>query len=192
MRRLKSHPSVVIWSGNNENEAAIATNWFLIPVAERPLYVKDYVKLYVENIRDIVLQVRLRYLNTDLHQSTILSLINGWCALIQEDSTRPFLVSSPTNGVESEKEGWVAHDPYDPHYGDTHYYSYYNDCWDWTAFPRTRFASEYGFQSWPSLSTLSKVLYLIQVYLLSEIFRMCSLEHQVPSKAWLMSLVLCQ
>ncbi|KAG1950792.1 beta-mannosidase [Pimephales promelas] len=130
VRRLKSHPSVVIWSGNNENEAAIATDWFNIPVAERPLYVKDYVKLYVENIRDIVLQ---------------------------EDSTRPFLVSSPTNGVESEKEGWVAQDPYDPHYGDTHYYSYYNDCWDWTAFPRTRFASEYGFQSWPSLSTLSKV-----------------------------------
>lgn len=130
VRRLKSHPSVVIWSGNNENEAAIATDWFNIPVTERPLYVKDYVKLYVENIRDIVLQ---------------------------EDSTRPFLVSSPTNGVESEKEGWVAQDPYDPHYGDTHYYSYYNDCWDWTAFPRTRFASEYGFQSWPSLSTLSKV-----------------------------------
>ncbi|KAK7148762.1 hypothetical protein R3I93_012947 [Phoxinus phoxinus] len=130
VRRLKSHPSVVIWSGNNENEAAIATDWFNITVAERPLYVKDYVKLYVENIRDIVLQ---------------------------EDSTRPFLVSSPTNGVESEKEGWVAQDPYDPHYGDTHYYSYYKDCWDWTAFPRTRFASEYGFQSWPSLSTLSKV-----------------------------------
>ncbi|XP_052427782.1 beta-mannosidase [Carassius gibelio] len=130
VRRLKSHPSVIIWSGNNENEAAIATDWFNVPAAARPLYVKDYVSLYVENIRDIVLQ---------------------------EDSTRPFLVSSPTNGVESEKEGWVAKDPYDPHYGDTHYYSYYKDCWDWTAFPRTRFASEYGFQSWPSLSTLSKV-----------------------------------
>lgn len=58
VRRLKSHPSVAIWSGNNENEAAIATNWFFIPSAEKPLYVKDYVKLYVENIREIVLQVR--------------------------------------------------------------------------------------------------------------------------------------
>uniref|UniRef100_A0A8C1RBB1 beta-mannosidase n=1 Tax=Cyprinus carpio TaxID=7962 RepID=A0A8C1RBB1_CYPCA len=56
VRRLKSHPSVVIWSGNNENEAAIATDWFNIPVTVRPLYVKDYVHLYVENIRDIVLQ----------------------------------------------------------------------------------------------------------------------------------------
>lgn len=58
---MKSHPSVVIWSGNNENEAAIATDWFNISVAVRPLYAKDYVSLYVENIRDIVLQVRLRY-----------------------------------------------------------------------------------------------------------------------------------
>lgn len=130
VRRLKSHPSVVIWSGNNENEAAIATDWFNISVADRPLYVKDYVNLYVDNIRDIVLQ---------------------------EDSSRPFLVSSPTNGVESEREGWVAQNPYDPNFGDTHYYNYFTDCWDWTAFPRTRFASEYGFQSWPSLSTLSKV-----------------------------------
>ncbi|XP_051945755.1 beta-mannosidase [Xyrauchen texanus] len=130
VRRLKSHPSVVIWSGNNENEAAIATDWFNITVAERPQYLKDYVNLYVENIRDIILQ---------------------------EDITRPFLASSPTNGVETEKEGWVAQDPYDPHYGDTHYYNYEKDCLDWTAFPRTRFASEYGFQSWPSFSTLSKV-----------------------------------
>lgn len=58
VRRLKSHPSVVIWSGNNENEAAIATNWFFIPPAEKPRYVNDYVQLYVENIREIVLQVR--------------------------------------------------------------------------------------------------------------------------------------
>uniref|UniRef100_A0A3B1KAL9 Beta-mannosidase n=1 Tax=Astyanax mexicanus TaxID=7994 RepID=A0A3B1KAL9_ASTMX len=130
VRRLKSHPSVVIWSGNNENEAAIAANWYFIPPAKKPLYVKDYVHLYVENIREIVLQ---------------------------EDTTRPFLVSSPTNGVESEKEGWVAHDPYDPHYGDVHFYNYLADCWDWRTFPRTRFASEYGFQSWPSFSTLSKV-----------------------------------
>lgn len=66
-------------------------------------------------------------------------------------------MSSPTNGVESEKEGWVAQKPSDTHYGDVHFYSYLTDCWNWRTFPRARFASEYGFQSWPSLSTLSKV-----------------------------------
>ncbi|XP_067249507.1 beta-mannosidase-like isoform X2 [Chanodichthys erythropterus] len=103
VRRLKSHPSVVIWSGNNENEAAIAADWFNISAAERPLYVRDYVSLYVENIRDLVLL---------------------------EDGTRPFLVSSPTNGVESGVMSYPAFLLYDPHYGDTHYYSYYNDCWN--------------------------------------------------------------
>ncbi|KAK9534254.1 hypothetical protein VZT92_009310 [Zoarces viviparus] len=130
VQRLKSHPSIITWSGNNENEAALATDWFNIPAAQRAAYLRDYVTLYVNNIR----------------------------ALVQEeDQSRPFLVSSPTNGAESEQEGWVAADPYDPHYGDTHFYSYSLDCWDWRTFPRTRFASEYGFQSWPSFSTLQPV-----------------------------------
>ncbi|KAJ7988817.1 hypothetical protein DPEC_G00313130 [Dallia pectoralis] len=130
VRRLKSHPSIIVWSGNNENEAALATDWFKIPVAQRPQYYTDYVSLYVDNIRTIVLK---------------------------EDSSRPFLVSSPTNGAETEREGWVSRDPYNLHYGDTHFYNYTHDCWDWSALPRTRFASEYGFQSWPSFSTLQKV-----------------------------------
>ncbi|XP_028824321.1 beta-mannosidase isoform X2 [Denticeps clupeoides] len=129
VQRLKSHPSIIVWSGNNENEAAIATNWFSIPDDKRTRYVKDYVTLYVDNVK----------------------------AIVEQDRTRPFLVSSPTNGLESEKEGFVAHDPYDVHYGDTHFYSYVKDCLDWNQFPRTRLASEYGFQSWPSFSSLSKV-----------------------------------
>ncbi|XP_047466185.1 beta-mannosidase [Mugil cephalus] len=130
VQRLKSHPSIIIWSGNNENEAALATNWFNIPTSQWPTYDDDYVTLYVDNIRKIVQE---------------------------EDESRPFLVSSPTNGAESEQEGWVATNPYDPQYGDVHFYSYTHDCWDWTSFPRTRFASEYGFQSWPSFSTLQPV-----------------------------------
>lgn len=60
VQRLKSHPSVIIWSGNNENEAALATDWFSIPVSQRPLYRKDYVTLYVNNVRAIVREVRVR------------------------------------------------------------------------------------------------------------------------------------
>lgn len=51
----------MVWSGNNENEAALATDWFNIPASQRPTYVEDYVTLYVDNIRRIVLDVsRLR------------------------------------------------------------------------------------------------------------------------------------
>ncbi|XP_078731547.1 beta-mannosidase [Lampetra fluviatilis] len=129
-RRLKRFPSVVVWSANNENEAALATNWFHIPAADYARFHKEYVQLYVGTVR---------------------------AAVMQEDATRPFLASSPTNGAESESEGWVARDPYDAHYGDTHYYEYGADCWDWSRYPRARFASEYGFQSWPSFSTLAQV-----------------------------------
>ncbi|NXH28316.1 MANBA mannosidase, partial [Myiagra hebetior] len=130
VRRLKSHPSIILWSGNNENEAALASNWFSIPSADIGVYIKDYVTLYVKNIREIVLT---------------------------EDKSRPFVASSPTNGLESVKEGWLSRDPYDTHYGDTHFYDYNSDCWNWTVYPKTRFASEYGFQSWPSFSTVEKV-----------------------------------
>ncbi|KAJ6668857.1 hypothetical protein lerEdw1_012343 [Lerista edwardsae] len=130
VKRLKSHPSIILWSGNNENEIAIANNWFSIPSAVMGMYKKDYVTLYVENIREIVLA---------------------------EDKSRPYVTSSPTNGLQSAEEGWVALNPDDTHYGDTHYYNYAWDCWDWTSYPRSRFASEYGFQSWPSFSTLEKV-----------------------------------
>ncbi|XP_027454346.2 beta-mannosidase isoform X1 [Zalophus californianus] len=130
IRRLKYHPSIIAWSGNNENEAALMMNWYNIPAGELHTYIKDYVILYVKNIRKIVLA---------------------------EDKTRPFIISSPTNGAESIKEGWLSVNPYDNNFGDVHFYDYISDCWNWKVFPKARFVSEYGYQSWPSFSTLEKV-----------------------------------
>ncbi|KAG8519394.1 Beta-mannosidase, partial [Galemys pyrenaicus] len=127
VRRLKPHPSVVIWSGNNENEAALKMNWF--GVGDMRTYLKDYVTLYVHTIRK---------------------------AVLSGDKTCPFVTSSPTNGAESVAEGWLATHPYDTHFGDTHFYDYTQDCWDWRVFPKARFVSEYGYQSWPSFSTLEQ------------------------------------
>ncbi|XP_053559474.1 beta-mannosidase isoform X3 [Bombina bombina] len=130
VRRLRSHPSIIIWSGNNENEAAMAEDWFSIPSTLRDVFTQNYLTLYIKVIRELVLQM---------------------------DESRPFLASSPTNGKETIKENWLAKNPYDHLYGDIHYYNYMADCWDWKEFPKARFASEYGFQSWPSFSTLDKV-----------------------------------
>lgn len=56
------------------------------------LYRRDYIILYVDTVRAIVQK---------------------------EDTSRPFVVSSPSNGKESEEEGYIAKNPYDDLYGDS-------------------------------------------------------------------------
>ncbi len=129
VHRLQYHPSIIIWSANNENEAALRENWYGTDV-DFHQYKSDYIKLYVDTVKNIV---------------------------AANDVTRPFIVSSPSNAAESEAEGWVAKNPRSPYYGDVHVYDYVNNCWDVDIFPKPRFASEYGYQSYPSLQSLANV-----------------------------------
>ncbi len=78
--------------------------------------------------------------------------------LLEEDTTRPFVGSSPSNGKETEKENWISKNPQDWRYGDVHYYDYDSPLWNWRQFPSAKFASEFGFESYPSLETLSQVI----------------------------------
>ena len=94
---------------------------------DRPEYYTDYRKLYVDTIGKVV---------------------------SVEDTTRPFVTSSPSNGLESIKENYTAKDPNDNRYGDVHWYNDNSSLWDWTTYPSTKFGSEYGFQSYPSIETL--------------------------------------
>ncbi|XP_064471822.1 beta-mannosidase-like [Ornithodoros turicata] len=126
VRRLQHHPSVFLWAANNENEQAIAGFWWPGLVLRLHTYKEDYVRLYIETIMPIVLE---------------------------EDRTRPFLSSSPSNGKETEKEHWIARNPNDVKYGDVHYYNYFADPWDSNTYPTARFVSEYGIQSLPSRDT---------------------------------------
>jgi beta-mannosidase len=105
--------------------------WYSQVKGHEAKYQKDYVELYINHIRK---------------------------HLLQEDTTRPFAPSSPSNGLETEKENWTAKHPQDTRYGDVHYYNDGGKLWDWKTFPSAKFASEYGFQSYPSLETLSQVI----------------------------------
>ncbi|XP_033097718.1 beta-mannosidase-like [Anneissia japonica] len=129
VRRLSNHPSVVAWGANNENEGALRQNWYGTD-SNFSLYKADYVKLYITT-------VRLRYL--------------------QQYNHVPILSSSPSNGVKTEQEGWVAKNPADPLYGDVHYYNYSEDCWNVSIYEKPRFASEYGYQSLPSFSAMANI-----------------------------------
>ncbi|KAK4290007.1 hypothetical protein Pmani_037073 [Petrolisthes manimaculis] len=129
VRRLQHHPSILLWAGNNENEAALRGNWYAT-AQNFDQYKADYITLYVDTIRPIAMEI---------------------------DDTRPFVVSSPSNGIKSEEEGYIAAHPYDNLYGDVHYYNYISDAWQGEPFPITRFASEYGYQSWPSFKSMHEV-----------------------------------
>ncbi|XP_076657377.1 beta-mannosidase [Halictus rubicundus] len=133
VRRLKNHPSIVLWAGNNENEAALYGNWYGTGTSR--IYKTDYIKLYVDLIKKEVEQL---------------------------DSTRPFVVSSPSNGLYTEQYNYTEEDPYSKFYGDVHYYNYINNGWDMHQYPLTRFSSEYGFQSLPSIYTILPVIETIQ------------------------------
>lgn len=130
--RLGRHPSLMAWTANNENEGALVDNWYGTAGANYPLYKSDYVTLYI----DVVM-----------------------ATILDEDHSRPFLSSSPSNGIVTEENGWISESPRPglPEYGDVHYYNYIDDCLDYTIYPHTRYSSEYGYQSWPSYYTLARV-----------------------------------
>ena len=130
LHRLQHHPSIIAWSGNNENEAAIAQSWWDDVTKNRARLVGDYKELYSETIRPI---------------------------FVTKDRTRPFILSSPSNGDHYKAGEVIAANPQSPNYGDVHYYNYKGDCWDPSIFPKARFASEYGYQSYPSFLTMSEV-----------------------------------
>lgn len=92
MKRLQSHPSIALWSGNNENELAVAQNWYRVPTEKLPKIKDDYRKLYVDTIMNSVKEV-------------------------DKGNNRPFITSSPTNGLESISEDYIATNPQDPLYG---------------------------------------------------------------------------
>ena len=123
VRKLQSYSSIVLWAGNNENEAALVQDWYGTD-ADWDKYRRDYLNLY---------------------QNTIEATVRV------EDPHRAFVLSSPSNGViATQQAGGINSNPTDSLFGDIHVYSYYSDGWSPSSYPQgPRFVSEYGWQSFP-------------------------------------------
>lgn len=78
--------------------------------------------------------------------------------VLDVDTSRPFLPSSPSNGIVSARDNYISADPQSTRYGDVHFYWTWGDVWKWNIYPSGKFISEYGFQSWSSLATLGKYI----------------------------------
>ena len=123
VRRLRYHPSILTWAGNNENELAIMSGWWYVPNYPSSDVIKDYRTLYKDTIGPVVSAL---------------------------DPSRPYLLSSPSNGVHSEAAGGVDQSPNSETYGDVHFYNEFINLWKDSSYLIPRCATEFGVQSFPS------------------------------------------
>lgn len=119
VKRLRNHPSIVIWAGNNEVETAWR-NWGWRQNLPASLW-DDYLKIFHGVLQEVC----------DAY-----------------DPSRPYWPSSPHGGL--------ADDPDSKRSGDVHYWEVWHAEKPFSEYEkqRTRFMSEYGFQSFPNIETV--------------------------------------
>ena len=107
------------------NECLGALGWYEETMANLPLYIKDYETLYVNWIDHI---------------------------LVEEDPSRMYWPSSPCAGPGDYSDNWHTDGN-----GDMHYWTVWHERKDFEFYHsvKPRFCSEFGYQSFPSLSEVA-------------------------------------
>ncbi|XP_077484791.1 beta-mannosidase-like [Amblyomma americanum] len=131
VRRLQRHPSLIVWTGNYQIEQGIADRWWPEMLLREMRHTLDYRLLFVDTIERVVKE---------------------------NDGSRPYTLSSPTNGMFSRNEDaqGLAINPNTRRHGDTHFFNYNEDPWQYQIYPLARFVSAYGRQSYPSRELMEK------------------------------------
>jgi beta-mannosidase len=128
VRRLRNHPCLALWAGNNEIEAAWQQwgwQWkFHLGKAAQATIERDYKRVFHEVLPRVV------------HE---------------EDPGRFYTRSTPSadeDGVPPGKLGW----------GDSHYWGVWHSEAPYTEYAShtSRFMSEYGFQSFPTIDSVAR------------------------------------
>jgi beta-mannosidase len=128
VRRLRNHPSLALWAGNNENEAAWkGWGWpqkFGLSKTAQDRIWRDYKAMFHELLPSVV---------------------------AAEDPGRFYTRSSPSaneDRIAAGKMGW----------GDSHYWGVWHAEAPYEAYGDniSRFMSEYGFQSFPELGSVAR------------------------------------
>ncbi|ORY97116.1 glycoside hydrolase superfamily [Lobosporangium transversale] len=117
VKRLMIHPSIILWSGNNENQEFLVKGWDEVTLRNPYIFTVDYHKLYIETI-----------------MSTLCSL----------DTSRPYTTTSPSAGLIScspYTERYVLSDLERGLYGDVHFYDYKHNGLHIEYYPNARFVS---------------------------------------------------
>lgn len=126
VRRLQHHASIALWCGNNENEQCLQWNSAADPKSITT-HTAQYERLYMGTVYPVVRE---------------------------EDPSRRFWPSSPSNGIDQYGE------PDEHHRGDSHYWSVWHRDKEFSEYLKVkpRFNSEFGFQSFSSPETMDTVI----------------------------------
>jgi beta-mannosidase len=120
VKRLRNHPSLVIWVGNNEVETAWQ-HWGWKQNLPASLW-DDYLKLFHGVLKEVTSEL---------------------------DPGRPYWPSSPSSNLEDDSDSQKM--------GDVHYWEVWHASKPFEFYEKQfpRFMSEYGFQSFPQIETVS-------------------------------------
>ncbi|CAH8853909.1 unnamed protein product [Trichobilharzia szidati] len=129
--RLHYHPSIVVWSTDNEVKQAIANGWYQRPMD--PNLLSIYKSRFIDSIFTVINKEE-----ATSHRSK------------SKYKPRVCLISSPGNGYMTEQFKGLDPDPDNPLFGDIHFYIYFGNLWSESNFKVSRFISEFGLQSMPS------------------------------------------
>lgn len=134
IKRLRMHPSLALWCGNNEIEGL----WKRLLIGSG--VVEDNTKR-LKFLKDFYLR---------LFEELLPQLIKKF------DPTRPYWPSSPSSGFIIEN--LAARSSNNPNAGDSHYWAVWHGNMPFSAYRdfNSRFMSEFGFESFPSLKTIEK------------------------------------
>jgi beta-mannosidase len=118
VKRLRHHPSLGLWCGNNEMEMFVAYKTWI----SKPSETRDYILMYERIIPEI---------------------------LKEYDPQTFYWPASPSSGGTFDE-------PNDPNRGDVHYWDVWHGNKPFTEYRKFffRYASEFGFQSFPSEKTV--------------------------------------
>ncbi len=148
IKRLRHHPSLALWCGNNEIEML----WIPLLIQSQILTSRD-IPAYASVTLDEEKNAKVK-----AYEEGYIRMFNKILPeLVKEhDPTHPYWPSSPSNA--NPKKPIDYENANSPAKGDSHYWGIWHGGKSFSAYRKfdSRFMSEFGFESFPSIKTIEQ------------------------------------